>query len=293
MGIVGLMKTEAPVGSRSGIRTGRCVLIGGLGEADEVRMGGTQYAKQVVGNCGACRRRSIWNLRSGCTTAVREMVVDGLRWNRRTMSATAALPWRWPNARSATAWASTSNLDSDLRPELLLFHEGPSRVLVSTGEAARVRGIAGRTRRACGEIGKITEWPNCTIAQPRRSSDPLCSRQLNGLWETALEQSCLESKLQADRVDDLFDKLHEECGVFAVYGHPEAANLAHLGLHALQHRGQESAGHRVERRQAKSTATKSMGHVADIFTAERAERAARPHGDRPHALFDCRRHGAC
>ncbi len=42
-----------------------------------------------------------------------------------------------------------------------------------------------------------------------------------------------------------FDKLHEECGVFAVYGHPEAANLAHLGLHALQHRGQESAGHRV------------------------------------------------
>ena len=40
----------------------------------------------------------------------------------------------------------------------------------------------------------------------------------------------------------MFDKFHDECGVFAIYGHPEAANLAYLGLYALQHRGQESAG---------------------------------------------------
>ena len=38
------------------------------------------------------------------------------------------------------------------------------------------------------------------------------------------------------------DRFHDECGVFGIYGHPEAANLAYLGLHALQHRGQESAG---------------------------------------------------
>jgi amidophosphoribosyltransferase len=63
-----------------------------------------------------------------------------------------------------------------------------------------------------------------------------------------------------------FDKLHEECGVFAVYGHPEAANLAHLGLHALQHRGQESAG--IASSDGKLIHTyKAMGHVADIFTA--------------------------
>lgn len=63
-----------------------------------------------------------------------------------------------------------------------------------------------------------------------------------------------------------FDKLKEECGVFAVYGHPEAANLAHLGLHALQHRGQESAG--ISSCDGKQIYThKAMGHVADIFTA--------------------------
>lgn len=40
----------------------------------------------------------------------------------------------------------------------------------------------------------------------------------------------------------LFDKLGEECGVFGVFGHAEAASLSYYGLHALQHRGQESAG---------------------------------------------------
>ncbi len=40
----------------------------------------------------------------------------------------------------------------------------------------------------------------------------------------------------------MFDKFHEECGVVAIYGHPEASKLAYLSLYALQHRGQESAG---------------------------------------------------
>jgi amidophosphoribosyltransferase len=42
--------------------------------------------------------------------------------------------------------------------------------------------------------------------------------------------------------DSFFDKLKEECGVFGVYRHPEASSLCYYGLHALQHRGQESAG---------------------------------------------------
>ncbi|GIP22992.1 amidophosphoribosyltransferase [Paenibacillus sp. J22TS3] len=42
--------------------------------------------------------------------------------------------------------------------------------------------------------------------------------------------------------DGVFDKLKEECGVFGVFGHPDAASLSYYGLHALQHRGEESAG---------------------------------------------------
>jgi amidophosphoribosyltransferase len=60
------------------------------------------------------------------------------------------------------------------------------------------------------------------------------------------------------------DKFHDECGVFGVYGHPEAANLAYLGAHALQHRGQESAGIASFDGQTIHV-HKAMGHVADIF----------------------------
>ena len=65
----------------------------------------------------------------------------------------------------------------------------------------------------------------------------------------------------------MFDKFHEECGVVALYGHPEAAKLAYLGLYALQHRGQESAGICSSDGQEIYT-HRAMGHVADIFTPE-------------------------
>jgi amidophosphoribosyltransferase len=67
------------------------------------------------------------------------------------------------------------------------------------------------------------------------------------------------------------DKFHDECGLFGIWNHPEAANLTYLGLYALQHRGQESAGiaatdgdnFHVE---------KAMGWVADVFSPERLRR---------------------
>jgi amidophosphoribosyltransferase len=58
------------------------------------------------------------------------------------------------------------------------------------------------------------------------------------------------------------------CGVIGVFGHPEAANLAYLGLYALQHRGQESAGI-VATDGEKLRWVREMGHVNDIFTADR------------------------
>jgi amidophosphoribosyltransferase len=63
----------------------------------------------------------------------------------------------------------------------------------------------------------------------------------------------------------MFDKFHDECGVVAIYGHPEASKLTYLGLYALQHRGQESAGISTSDGETVHT-TKSMGLVSDIFT---------------------------
>jgi amidophosphoribosyltransferase len=64
-----------------------------------------------------------------------------------------------------------------------------------------------------------------------------------------------------------FDKFHDECGVVAIYAHPEAEKLAYLGLHALQHRGQESAGI-VSSNGLALNSHRAMGLVADIFTED-------------------------
>ncbi len=57
----------------------------------------------------------------------------------------------------------------------------------------------------------------------------------------------------------------DECGVFGIYGHPEAANITYLGLYALQHRGQESAGIATGDGE-RIRVTRGMGLVADAFT---------------------------
>ena len=57
------------------------------------------------------------------------------------------------------------------------------------------------------------------------------------------------------------------CGVFGIYDHPEAANLAYLGLHALQHRGQESAGV-VSNDDGTLHGVRQMGQVRKIFTRD-------------------------
>lgn len=61
------------------------------------------------------------------------------------------------------------------------------------------------------------------------------------------------------------DKLHEECGVFGVFGHADAAALTALGLHALQHRGQEASGI-VAYDGQQFHAHRGIGHVADHFS---------------------------
>jgi len=62
----------------------------------------------------------------------------------------------------------------------------------------------------------------------------------------------------------MFDKFKDECGVFGIFGHPEAANMTYLGLYALQHRGQESAGIAASDGEQVRIA-REMGYVADIF----------------------------
>ncbi len=60
------------------------------------------------------------------------------------------------------------------------------------------------------------------------------------------------------------DKFRDECGVFGIYGHDEASHMTYLGLYALQHRGQESAGIAAVR-DGRVQLSRAMGHVSDVF----------------------------
>ena len=78
-----------------------------------------------------------------------------------------------------------------------------------------------------------------------------------------------EERMNAAWLDD--DKFHDECGLFGVWNHPEAANVTYLGLYALQHRGQESAGIAATDGR-RFHVEKAMGWVADVFSPERLRR---------------------
>ena len=71
------------------------------------------------------------------------------------------------------------------------------------------------------------------------------------------------------------DKLREECGVFGIYGHPEASRLTYLGLYALQHRGQESCGI-VAANGEQLLSQRAMGYVSEAFNQERLDRLPGP-----------------
>jgi amidophosphoribosyltransferase len=66
------------------------------------------------------------------------------------------------------------------------------------------------------------------------------------------------------------DKFHDECGVFGIFDHPEAAKMTYLGLYALQHRGQESAGIAISDGET-IHCERGMGQVADIFRKDRLD----------------------
>ena len=65
----------------------------------------------------------------------------------------------------------------------------------------------------------------------------------------------------------MMDKFKDECGVFGVWNHEEAAKMAYLGLFAQQHRGQEAAGI-VSLNEGKHFNHKGLGLVGDVFSSD-------------------------
>ncbi len=182
VGIVGLMKTSTPA-TIDFKNVGRAVmLVGGLGNCDSVHFGGTQYAKQVLKDLWGMPPALDMDYEKRVQAAIRQIVAEDLVESAHDLSdggLAVAL------AESAQAIGARIEVDSYLSPEFLLFHEGPSRILISTANAARVQEIAAEYSVEAPQVGvTIEEWVE---VRNRNTSLLRCkTSRLRELRETSL-----------------------------------------------------------------------------------------------------------
>src|SRR5262249_39569991 len=132
LGIVGLLPTTAPVTIPFKNPDRSVVLLGGLGAADEIRFGSTEYAKEIAGELWGLPPSLDMQQEKRVQEAIREIVGGGLAESAHDLSDGGLAVALAECCFSAAGIGAQVDLASDLRPELLLFHEGPSRVLIST-----------------------------------------------------------------------------------------------------------------------------------------------------------------
>ena len=180
LGIVGLMKTEAPVKNvfpRAGLEV---LLIGSMGDCDLTHFGGTQYANTILKTMWGMPPKLDMAEEKRVHAAIRKLVGEGLVESSHDVG----------EGGIAVALAECSfggvgckvRLPSNLRPEFTLFHEGPSRILVSTSQVEKVLALS-------KELGVEVVRLGSTIVD-RFVVDGLLDLPLGELritWETALE----------------------------------------------------------------------------------------------------------
>jgi phosphoribosylformylglycinamidine synthase len=185
IGIVGLMQTAAPV-TRDFKTPGRpIVLLGGVGGCDEVRFGGTEYAKVILKELWGLPPALDMDYEKRVHDAMREIVAAGLAESAHDVSdgglAVAAAECCLGGVGAAL------NFASDLSPEFLLFHEGPSRILISTASPDTVWEIAARHGVSAPRAG-ITMEHGLAIGNRSVTLISVTIDSLKAIYEESLEK---------------------------------------------------------------------------------------------------------
>jgi phosphoribosylformylglycinamidine synthase subunit PurL len=189
IGIVGLLQTAAPV-TRDFKNPGRTIFIlGGAGECDEAHFGGTEYAKVVMNELWGLPPALDMGYEKRVHDAMREIVAAGLAESAHDVS-DGGLAVAVAECCMGAVGAALS-FESRLKPEYLLFHEGPSRILISSGHPQAVEAIAARHRVAAERAGVTMNY--ALVVGIR--GDTLISVTLESL--KALYEESLENQLRS------------------------------------------------------------------------------------------------
>jgi phosphoribosylformylglycinamidine synthase len=186
VGIVGTLTTAPPIGIPFR-RAGRSIiLIGGLGAPDCHEFGGTQYAKVITDSLWGEPPRLNMEYEKRVQATIRELVRDAAVESAHDLGEGGlAIALAECSFGPANVGADV-RLDSNLASELLLFHEGPSRILVSTATPDRVFASAKRNGVEALDIGVTLE---SRVVIRNKNEILIDSRvaELKNLWETSLE----------------------------------------------------------------------------------------------------------
>jgi len=184
IGIVGLM-TAAPITIPFKNEGRTVMLLGGLGSSDEVRFGGTQYAKAVLNKMWGLPPALDMHYEKRVHTAIRQVIRAGLAESSHDVGDGGLAVALAESCSSADIGAQVS-IATALRPELALFHEGPSRILISTESPEAVEKIASENNIECLRLG-VTMKERLRIDYGSKTVVDCPISRLREVWESALE----------------------------------------------------------------------------------------------------------
>jgi phosphoribosylformylglycinamidine synthase len=187
IGIVGLMNTAQPVTIPFKQEARTVMLVGGQGLSDATRFGGTQYAKVVLDKMWGLPPALDMDYEKRVQAAIRDIVNGGWADSAHDLG-DGGLAVALAECSSGGVGAAIE-LSTGLSPELALFHEGPSRILVSTAQPQEVERIAakynvevlriGVTMKERLQIGNGSmNWIDCRIEQLRDVRENALENQL-------------------------------------------------------------------------------------------------------------------
>jgi phosphoribosylformylglycinamidine synthase len=187
VGIVGVLPTALPVGANFK-KTGQTVmLLGGLGTLSPAEFGGTQFAKIVLGEFWGVPPKLDMALEKRVQETIRTLVCERLVESAHDVGEGGLAVSIAESSLGDAAVGADISLDSDLASEWLLFHEGPSRIVVSTAEPEKIFSICLKNDVPVMTIG-VTLGDRVTI---RNRETILIDRSLHDLregWQGGLER---------------------------------------------------------------------------------------------------------
>jgi phosphoribosylformylglycinamidine synthase len=187
MGIVGLMKTAQPTPihfSKAGLDL---ILLGGFGSCDETHFGGTQYAKVILDNLWGLPPSLDMAFEKRVHQAIREIVLAKLADAAHDISDGGLLIALCESSFGAASVGASIRIPAGMRPEFLLFHEGPSRIIIATSHPENVLEMARKNTVEALRIG-VTMKERLRIDCGSETLLDCDLTELRQPWETSLER---------------------------------------------------------------------------------------------------------